>query len=137
MWQEWLIACGQGGLPYSTEDAAGMKHRWRKLDFEQRGNAIWGITDRIAVGQYGPGADEKYIPNAVNYLRERHWERGVRRGQKRVGWQSAPPACPECLGTGERTQPAAPPAPDPRVYEAEYGAWVEAWREPCPCRKAA
>lgn len=141
LWHGFLDACASGGLPYSTEDAIGMKHRWRKLDFEQRENAIRGIIDRIAVGQYGPGADEKYIPNAVNYLGERHWERGVRRGQKRVVWQSAPPACQECLGLGERRPKEAPTSPDVRGEGGEdaYDEWARKWPlEPCLCsRKTA
>jgi hypothetical protein len=55
-----------------------MKQRWRIMSFEQRMDAIQGLNDRIAVGQYGPDSDARFRPNAVNYLLQRQWERSPR-----------------------------------------------------------
>lgn len=78
-WDQFVAAVQDAGLPASSQDLALMKSTWRTLDFNQRLRAITGLKERVEAGQYGEGSETRFRPNALNYLRDRHWERAVRR----------------------------------------------------------
>ena len=81
-WGEFVDAVTAARMPYSGEDLTAMRTRWGRVPIEGRLAAVRHCRDSIDIGNYGPGADPQFIPNARSYLFEKRWERGIR---KRAG----------------------------------------------------
>lgn len=68
-------ACNAAELSGSSSDLTAAGFEWRRLNFQQKLDAVQGIRDRVAAGEF---SDPGFRPLPQNYLKNRIWQREVR-----------------------------------------------------------
>jgi len=69
-------------LTASETDMDAARFEWNRLDFQQKIDAVRGLSERIAAGEF---SDPAFRPLPQNYLKRRIWQRVVREKQAGPG----------------------------------------------------
>lgn len=72
---QFLEVCQAAELPASEVDLEQARIQWKRLDFQQRIDAVQGLRQRITAGELD---DPAYRPLPQNYLEKKLWQRPVR-----------------------------------------------------------
>lgn len=72
---QFLEICHAAELPASEVDLDEARIQWKRLDFQQKIDAVQGLRQRIAAGELD---DPAYRPLPQNYLEKKLWQRPVR-----------------------------------------------------------
>ncbi len=72
---KFLECCETAELPASEVDRQAAKWEWGRLDFGQKLEAMKGLKDRVAAGEF---SDPAFRPLPQNYLKNRIWQRPIK-----------------------------------------------------------
>lgn len=79
---QFLAACDLAEMNGSEADLKTAHSEWNRLDLGQQLAACQGIKDRVAAGEL---ADPGFRPLPQNYLKNKTWQRTIRRKQEPAG----------------------------------------------------